>query len=282
MGAGLIALAIMAGYSAPSWAQLSDDATTSTEGTQFIREQETDTPPVEEIKPDEKKPEVPAAIKKEVTEKPVVTNPPRYPTVVFLVDTSDSMLNRLPGAKGSRLDEAKAALIRVLQGMPAKSRVQLWTFNRSMEPILIDRVKKGRFILIGKKGHRQALIDQVRKLRTSGGTNLYQSIVKAMRNFSARRDQRFYRLGIRYPVLVVVSDGEDGGKTRETLKTVQKTKEKFPLVTINTIGFKISRSNQWFQVLCQIATSKEGCAIAGNEGQLVQMLEGFSRPPPSS
>ena len=104
-------------------------------------------------------------------------------------------------------------------------------------------------------------------------------MVTALALFDAPRDQALYRSGQRFPVLVVVSDGEDGGKTRQTMRTVKKEKEKRPLITINTIGFTISKKEGWFQELCLIATHPSGCATAGNGAELKNLLESFYHPP---
>ena len=97
------------------------------------------------------------------------------------------------------------------------------------------------------------------------------------------RDPAADRAGEWYPVLAVISDGEDWGKSRTTLDSVLKAKKKFPLVTVNTIGFNISRQDKWFADLCRIATHPRGCAPAGDRGQLQAILESFYRyRPPAS
>jgi hypothetical protein len=199
--------------------------------------------------------------------------------VVFLVDTSDSMLNRIaPGAERTQLDEAKDALAHVLERMDAETRVQVWSFNTRMQPHPPPGVPEGRFVRIGQGTHRMALIEQVRTLHTSGGTNLYQSVVKALALFAEPRDQTAYRSGQRFPVLVVVSDGEDSGKTPQTLTSVQIETARLPLVAVHTIGFRLAGDRAWFDVLCDIATRREGCATADDETQLRAMLESFYRP----
>jgi hypothetical protein len=198
--------------------------------------------------------------------------------VVFLVDTSDSMLNRVaPGAGRTQLDEAKDALVHVLERMDAETRVQVWSFNTHTKPHPPPGVPEGRFVRIGQGAHRAALVEQVRTLHTSGGTNLYQSVVKALALFAAPGDQAAYRSGQRFPVLVVVSDGEDSGKTPQTLASVQAEKARLPLVAVHTIGFRLAGDRAWFDVLCEIATRREGCATADDEAQLRAMLDGFYR-----
>lgn len=262
-----------------AWGQLSDDSTTSTQGTQFVKEPK---------KPEPKKVEPPkapappaapqpAAVPAPKPLRPPPKAPPRYPSVVFLVDTSDSMLNAIPGRGTVRLAEAKSALIQVLRGMSPDTRVQIWSFNTVMRPLLVPRVSRGQFVPIGEGKNRELLVDQVRRLRTAGGTNLYRSIIQALRFFAHPRDQEAFRTGQRFPVLVLLSDGEDGGKTPENLAAVQKEKKSLPLVTVNTIGFHVG-GGSWFKTLCAIATRPQGCATANDGPQLQKMLESFHRP----
>ena len=265
-------------FPAAAWAQLSDQDTTSTRGTQFIRQPIRKPPPPQE-KPPEKKPDRPVSAAVVSPTPKTIPPPPKYPSVVFLLDISDSMLNRSEDRRSTRIKEAKDAMIRVLGDMQPETRVQLWTFSRKMKPVLVKGVPQGRFIPIGRRDYREQLIDRVRALRTSGGTNLFRSVIKALAFFDHPRDQALYRSGQRFPVLVVVSDGEDGGKTRETMRTVKKEKGKRPLVTINTIGFSISKKEGWFQELCLIATRPTGCATAGNRAELQNLLESFYHPP---
>ena len=269
---GLLAL-VCAG--APALAQLSDDATSSTLGTQFVGSED---PNKEQPKQDPPPATQPPPVQAALTP-PKVAEPARYPSVVFLVDTSDSMLNKVPGDGRTRLDQAKSALTRVLQGMSNDTRVQVWIFNTNLYPIQVKRVRRGAFISIGEGSNREELVTRVEGFRTDGGTNLYRSIIKALDLFADRRDQAAYVSGERFPVLVVLSDGEDGGKTREDLNAVLKRRAELPLVSITTIGFQVRQDENWFRTLCTIATRPDRCATAGDEEALHRMLESFYRPP---
>lgn len=265
----------------PAWAQLNDNAVISTDGTQFVqpppapppttprkREPAPPSPPPAAVRQSPPKLEVPAA----------PAAPARFPTVFLLLDTSDSMLNKVPGKNVTQLDEAKVALEGVLAGMSPQTQVQLWSFNTRMWPIQAGNVPAGRFVSLSQKGMRKALIGKVRRIKAMGGTNLYNAVVRALGYFSDPAQQARYRSGERFPVLVVVSDGEDSGLTRENLETVLATKKKFPLVTVNTIGFKIKGDSDWFGRLCQIATDRTGCATADDQDQLRKLLESFYKP----
>ncbi|MCZ6842621.1 MAG: VWA domain-containing protein [SAR324 cluster bacterium] len=262
-----------------SLAQLRDESTISTEGTQFVKPEPPPrpAPPVPPARPRTAAPRAP--------EPPVVKRPPRraappprYPSVVFLLDTSDSMLNKVPGKGTTRLDEAKFALSRVVQSMSRVTRMQLWTFNTRRKPVTIGGAPPGSFIAVGRPGLREQLARKIQGIRTAGGTNLYQAIIRTLDIFGAPADQPLYRSGQRFPVLVVISDGEDGGKTGHTLESVLAARRRYPLVTINTIGFHISGDEKSYQRLCRISTNPQGCATADNQQQLQKILESFYQP----
>jgi len=266
----------------PARAQLVDDATTSTLGTQFVKPEPKPEPPPQPAPPPpaaQPAPPAPVEAAAQPPAPPPAVNPPRYPSVVFLLDTSDSMLNRVrAGGERTKLDDAKDALIRVLQDMAPDTRVQVWTFDTQMRPVLVPGMQRGQFAEIGQRDYRAKLIARVRLFRTGGGTNLYQSIVKSLGFFDDPRDQAVYRSGLRFPVLVILSDGADGGKTPQTFQTVEEAKAKHPLVTINTIGFNLEQGDEaWFKVLCRIATNPDGCATADDEKQLHSILDSFYR-----
>ncbi len=262
-------------------AQLSEEGVFSTQGTQFVK-------PKKPLPP--KPPEPPAAPELPKIEQPEVAPvaaappprpaapPPKYPSVVILLDASDSMLNPVPGQGRHRLDEAKAALVQVVRGMSAETRVQLWIFNTRIYPVAIDKGSARSFIPIGRPGLRRRLIEKIGAIRTGGGTNLYKAIITTLKIFADPADQPLYRSGQRFPVLVVISDGEDSRKTGHSLDAVLAARKRYPLVTINTVGFHIEGEDRWFRELCRIATSPQGCATAGNPGQLQAILESFYKP----
>ena len=256
--------------------QLSDAAPVSTQGTQFVKPEKKPPPPPP------RRPRRARVIRSRPVQKPAApparpSPPPRFPSVVILLDSSDSMLNPVVGTGHTRLDEAKAALTQVVRGMSRETRVQLWTFNTRLKPVSIGGGAPGRFIQIGRPGMRERLVGKIAGIRTAGGTNLYKSIIRTLDIFAAPADRPLYRSGQRFPVLVRISDGEDGGKTGHTLEAVLAAKRRFPLVTINTIGFHVSGEEKWFRTLCRIATRPSGCSAAGNRSQLKAILEGFYR-----
>ena len=275
----LVALGLMLASAPPAWAQLDDGSVISTQGTQFVKPPVRAEPkPRPAAPPPAEAPAPPAAVQAPPSPTAPAQPPPRYPTVLFLLDASDSMMNKVGGTNRTRLDEAKGALERVIRGMSPQTRVQLWVFNTSLQPVVFGSFKPGQFVPMQDPVLRDRLVEVLQRVHTAGGTNLYHSIVKALEFFADPRDQELYRSGQRFPVLVVISDGEDSRLTPETLQTVQEAKRRLPLVTITTIGFNIAENPAWFEELCRIATHPKGCAAAENRDQLRSILEGFYRP----
>ena len=278
----LTALGLLLPCAPPAGAQLNDGSVISTQGTQFakppVRPEPAPQQPVRPPDPAPPPPAEPTVVRPSPRPPPPAPAPPRYPTVVFLLDASDSMLNKVKGTNRTRLDEAKGALERVIRGMSPETRVQLWVFNTSLQPVLFGTFQPGQFVPMNDPVLRERLVDMLQRVRSAGGTNLYHSIATSLEFFAAPRDQELYRSGQRFPVLVVISDGEDSGLTPETMQTVQEAKRRLPLVTINTIGFNVAENPAWFEELCRIATHPQGCATAENREQLQKILESFYRP----
>ncbi len=280
----LLAAGGLAWLATPAWAQLNQDAPISTEGTQFV------TPPA----PPRPPPAPPAAQPPAPAPPPVTppvpppadapappvtaAPPPHFPSVLILLDTSDSMLDKSPGKDLTHLDEARNAIAAVVRGMSPETRVQVWHFNSRMFPIQVGNARPGTFVPVGDARQRDELIAKLRTIRTSGTTNLYESLTKALDFFAVPADQPLYRSGLRFPVLVVVSDGEDSGNSRVTLGQVEEAERKHPLVTVNAIGFTVAKDDKWFATLCRIATRPDGCATADDQAQLRAILDGFYRP----
>ena len=276
--AGLVMALFLSPF--PVMAQMGSEGVISTQGTQFVGEDpEPQPPPAKDNKPVPLPPaQEPERVAPPQPQPVAPAKPNRYPSVVILLDTSDSMLTKVPSEDMTRLDEAKEALVDVVSGMSSETRVQLWIFNTRLIPVAIRPGMARRFIPIGPSGNRTELIRKIKSIRTGGGTNLYQSIIKVLEVFGEARDQAAYRSRERFPVLVVISDGEDAMKTGHSLDAVLAVRKRYPLVTINTIGFHVSGERSWTEKLCQIANTRQGCANADDSGQLRKILEGFYRP----
>ncbi|MDH4121705.1 MAG: VWA domain-containing protein [Deltaproteobacteria bacterium] len=277
----LALLACLAG--SPALAQVFVPDVVNEEGTQFVRE----APPTAQPNPPAPRPTVPAAAAAARPPQPALPPEP-YPTVVLLVDTSDSMLNEIPGRGRTRLDEAMEALRGVEQDMKPETRLQLWSFNSILSPHPLEGGEGGGgegssqgFVTLGKKNSpvRANFRARLKGLRTAAGTNLYMAVVKTLDIFNNPADVPLYKSGERFPVLVVVSDGEDWGQSPYTLAAVEAARRKVPWVTIHIIGFYVSPNDPQYAALCKIATHPEGCAAAENPQQLAAILASFYRPP---
>lgn len=275
-------------HTAPAMAQVFDAPRTAEGGTQFVDEEPPPAPkpaparPAAPIPPTPvpATPEAPPIAQRRPPQPPPV--PLRYPTVVFLLDTSDSMLNEIPGTNGqTKIGQARSALEGVIGHMGKEARLQLWYFNAVVMPVTLDGAKPKGFVELGgaDSSVRKQLHSSLAKLETAPGTNLYQAVIKALDVFSDPADLPLYRQGMRYPVLVVISDGEDWGKSGVTLQQVEAAKKSHPWVTLTTIGFLIAKDDPWLKSLCQIASSPQGCATAENDNQLTSILETFYKPP---
>ena len=280
---GLVCAIWAAGPGMAARAQVLEQGVITEEGTQFVRPDPAAPAPPAEPQAPQTPPPAPAAIE---TPPPAAAAappppPPRYPQVVILLDVSDSMLNRGSGRAATLLDEAKAALKQVIAGMQPEARVQLWTFATGLSKVRMPGESRSGFVPVGAKGSRarEQLLKEIEAVKTAGGTNLYTAIGKVLQIFGSAQDQAAYRSGERFPVLVVISDGEDWGKSRDTFQTVQEAKGKYPFVTINAIGFNVSQGDKWFPQLCKIATRREGCGTAGDQAALEAILESFYRAP---
>lgn len=260
-------------------------------GTQFVRPPRREAPaaPAETLPPPAppespaqpappKAPETPPAPPPAPPAAAVDKAPSRFPTVFLLLDASDSMLNKDGPSGRTHLDEAKGALVQMLREMTAETRVQLWSFNSRMWPVPVGNLPPGRFASLETPGMREELIAEVRNIRAMGGTNLYAAVAKALGYFSEPAQQALYRSGERFPVLVIVSDGEDSGRTRENLESVMDAKAQHPLVNITTIGFRVPGESAWAAKLCRIASSPKGCATAGDAQRLEALLKTFYKP----
>jgi hypothetical protein len=272
-------LAMLLALALPVAAQNLDQGVIIQQGTQFVQPPAEPQQPPAQQRPQQPSPAAPTPAAVQPPPAPAPAPPARYPQVVFLLDTSDSMLNPAPNRKGTNLDAAKAALKKVIAGMPEEARMQLWTFASGLNRLALPGESRGGFAPVGPPGSaaRAQIAAQVDAIKTAGGTNLYTAMIKTLALFGAPQDQAAYRSGLRFPVLVVISDGEDWGKSRDNLEAVQAAKSKYPLVTINAIGFTISEDDKWFPQLCKLATPSGRCASAGDQERLQQILESFYR-----
>lgn len=126
--------------------------------------------------------------------------------LMLLLDTSSSM-------KGDPLVEARRAASEMIESIPP-GEVALMTFNHI--PRLVEQFTRDS----------EAIRAAVMKTGASGGTALYDAIVKALEEFDTLRDRR--------QILVLLSDGKD----EDSFTTFSKLEHdvQSSLVTIYSIG----------------------------------------------
>lgn len=136
--------------------------------------------------------------------------PIRSASVIFVVDVSGSMEERLAGEYKNfpgetRIERAKAELSKAIQALPTGTRFNLVTFSGGVGMWSEDRLDE-----MGEPDREDAL-EWVSRLGALGGTNLYGGLLEAMSDPSV-------------DTLVVLSDGEpsvgdliDPGAIREDI-----------------------------------------------------------------
>lgn len=116
--------------------------------------------------------------------------------VMLLIDTSGSMSNE------GKMDQAIEAALRFVSELEPSTRVNLTIFNDNYRTLIpfsnLETV-------------RQTLVSNIRSLRADGGTELYQSVARAM------TEMNDLDAGDRIRAVVLLSDGADTGDAGYTL-----------------------------------------------------------------
>ena len=232
-------------------------------------------PPKTQPKPKPKlKPKTPVVKKPEIRKS--------ISDVIFLLDTSGSMDAFLSGKEQSKLQAAQQALRFFAENMKEGTRFQLWSFNARLTQHPNSSKAKGStekvvFEPIGKKGSkaRRNLMNEVDRLETRGGTNLYQSVLQAIRYFRSSLYQVPKKTD-RRKIIVVLADGQDDGFSPIKLQHVLSAGKRNPEVRIRTIGFGITEQDPLHRVLCQMASDPGSCKIARDAQGLQEIITSFS------
>ena len=117
-------------------------------------------------------------------------------------------------------------------------------------------------------------MNEVDRLETRGGTNLYQSILQAIRYFRSSLYQ--VPKTDRRKIIVVLADGQDDGFSPIKLQHVLSAGKRNPEVRIRTIGFGITEHDLLHRVLCQMASDPGSCKIARDAQGLQEIITSFS------
>jgi hypothetical protein len=75
---------------------------------------------------------------------------------------------------------------------------------------------------------------------------------------------------------VVLADGQDDNLSQVKLRNVLDASRRNRNVKIRTIGFGISTKDPLYEVLCQIASDRKSCTVAGDAASLQKIITSFS------
>ena len=224
--------------------------------------------------------------------KPEPTPPPSAPKptpvdrsvsdVIFLLDTSGSMDAFLPGQKQSKLKSAQEALDFFAQNMLQGTRFQLWSFNARLTQHPNSPVAKSKQIIFEEIGHsgsvvRKHLQQQIAGLETRGGTNLYQAIFEALRYFRSPSYQVPEANVKRFPVVVLLADGQDDGYSAINRTQVLQKRKQVEEVEVKVIGFGITPNSETHRQLCELARPVADCLVTSSPTELRTLIRSFTR-----
>ena len=254
------------------------------QGTSFFRVPKKK-PPIEK---EEAPPPPPTPVR--VAPKPKPTPPPPKPPpadrsvsdVIFLLDTSGSMDAFLPGQKQSKLKSAQEALDFFAQKMLQGTRFQLWSFNARLTQHPNSPAAKSKQIIfeeIGPSGSvvRKHLRQQIAGLETRGGTNLYQAIFEALRYFRSPSYQVPEANVKRFPVVVLLADGQDDGYSTINRSQVLQKRKQVEEVEVKVIGFGITPNSETHRQLCELARPAADCLVTSSPTELQTLIRSFTR-----
>ena len=224
--------------------------------------------------------------------KPKPTPPPSAPKptpvdrsvsdVIFLLDTSGSMDAFLPGQKQSKLKSAQEALDFFAQNMLQGTRFQLWSFNARLTQHPNSPAAKSKQIIFEEIGHsgsvvRKHLQQQIAGLETRGGTNLYQAIFEALRYFHSPSYQVPEANVKRFPVVVLLADGQDDGYSAINRTQVLQKRKQVEEVEVKVIGFGITPNSETHRQLCELARPVADCLVTSSPTELRTLIRSFTR-----
>ena len=224
--------------------------------------------------------------------KPKPTPPPSAPKptpvdrsvsdVIFLLDTSGSMDAFLPGQKQSKLKSAQEALDFFAQNMLQGTRFQLWSFNARLTQHPNSPAAKSKQIIFEEIGHsgsvvRKHLQQQIAGLETRGGTNLYQAIFEALRYFRSPSYQVPEANVKRFPVVVLLADGQDDGYSAINRTQVLQKRKQVEEVEVKVIGFGITPNSETHRQLCELARPVADCLVTSSPTELRTLIRSFTR-----
>ena len=168
------------------------------------------------------------------------------------------------------------------QNMLQGTRFQLWSFNARLTQHPNSPAAKGKQIIfeeIGPSGSvvRKHLQQQIAGLETRGGTNLYQAIFEALRYFQSPSYQVPEANVKRFPVVVLLADGQDDGYSAINRSQVLQKRKQVEEVEVKVIGFGITPNSETHRQLCELARPAADCLVTSSPTELQTLIRSFTR-----
>jgi uncharacterized protein YegL len=166
----------------------------------------------------------------------------------------------------------------MLQG----TRFQLWSFNARLTQHPNSPAAKSKQIIfeeIGPSGSvvRKHLQQQIAGLETRGGTNLYQAIFEALRYFRSPSYQVPEANVKRFPVVVLLADGQDDGYSAINRTQVLQKRKQVEEVEVKVIGFGVTPNSETHRQLCELARPAADCLVTSSPTELQTLIRSFTR-----
>lgn len=162
----------------------------------------------------------------------------RPANVLAVIDTSGSMAERAPGLPVSKLAVFQQAAVQAIRLFNVRSRLGLWEFSsRLAGPVDHRQLVPPRPLgtTIGGASQRDVLIAAIARMRSIGGTGLYDTIAAGYREVHRiwRPDQQ--------NVLMVMTDGKNedaaGLSMAELVRTLRRGRDRAKPVTVILIAY---------------------------------------------
>lgn len=154
--------------------------------------------------------------------------------VLFVLDVSGSMARATPGASGTLLDGAKAALTRVSRSLPAEVALGLRVYGARYAGD--DRTRSCRdteLVVPPEPASTDRLAEATRDLEPTGDTPIGRSLLAAADDFGGDADRR--------RIVVLISDGEDTchPPAPTPCKAARTLSTEHPRLRVETVGLAL-------------------------------------------
>ncbi len=174
--------------------------------------------------------------------------------LVVVVDGSGSMGKR--DVAPNRMTAAKRAAVAVVRSLPVNTRVGLIAYGTRSSNRDEDRdesckdIRTLSAVRTLNEDYRASLVDKINGIEPSGFTPIARSMERAVLSLPDRRG-----------TVIIVTDGEETCAPPEGCATARALKDKYPDITVSTVGLTIGLSEQ----LACIANATGGLFVTADD-----------------